>query len=98
MSCKQGQNGAGKSTLVKVLAGVHPPTHGEAFIFGLDIRHNQQELQKITGVCPQVSFVVIDVVLPSAPDTQPNLDLRTTCCGPSSPPASTCSCMQISKA
>lgn len=40
-----GTNGAGKSTLIKTLTGVHPPTYGEAFIFGLDIR---QDIAKVT--------------------------------------------------
>ena len=45
--------GAGKSTLIKTLTGIHPPTHGEAFIFGLDIREDVAQLQKLMGSCPQ---------------------------------------------
>ena len=48
-----GTNGAGKSTFIKTLTGIHPPTHGEAFIFGLDVRKDMAKLQKIMGCCPQ---------------------------------------------
>ncbi|MBF2735904.1 MAG: sugar ABC transporter ATP-binding protein [Betaproteobacteria bacterium AqS2] len=35
--CLLGDNGAGKSTLIKILAGVHKPTHGEVFFEGRPI-------------------------------------------------------------
>ena len=56
-----GHNGAGKSTLIKTLTGLHPPTHGEAFIFGLDIREDVANLQKIMGVCPQDDLLWLEL-------------------------------------
>ena len=53
MAFLTGHSGAGKSTLIKTLTGIHPPTHGEAFIFGLDIREDVAHLQKLMGSCPQ---------------------------------------------
>ena len=32
--CLLGDNGAGKSTLIKILSGVHQPTHGEILVDG----------------------------------------------------------------
>lgn len=48
-----GTNGAGKSTFISILTGIHSPTHGEAFIFGLDVKADMAKLQKIMGCCPQ---------------------------------------------
>jgi simple sugar transport system ATP-binding protein len=36
--CLLGDNGAGKSTLIKILSGVHRPTHGEILIDGVPVR------------------------------------------------------------
>ena len=38
---------------MKVLLGVHPPTHGEAFIFGLSVRDDLSAIQEVMGCCPQ---------------------------------------------
>lgn len=51
--CVLGHNGAGKTTLMKVLNGVHPPTHGEAFIFGMSVREDLSAIQDVMGCCPQ---------------------------------------------
>ena len=36
--CLLGDNGAGKSTLIKILSGVHQPTHGEILVDGVTVR------------------------------------------------------------
>jgi simple sugar transport system ATP-binding protein len=36
--CLLGDNGAGKSTLIKILSGVHQPTHGEILIDSVPVR------------------------------------------------------------
>ena len=35
--CLLGDNGAGKSTLIKILSGVHRPTHGEILVDGVPV-------------------------------------------------------------
>jgi ABC-2 type transport system ATP-binding protein len=34
-----GPNGAGKTTLISILTGLYPPTKGNAWVAGFDIRH-----------------------------------------------------------
>ena len=34
-----GPNGAGKTTLISMLTGLYPPTKGNAWVAGFDIRH-----------------------------------------------------------
>eukprot|EP00928_Gymnodinium_smaydae_P027673 TRINITY_DN2131_c0_g7_i1.p1 TRINITY_DN2131_c0_g7~~TRINITY_DN2131_c0_g7_i1.p1 ORF type:complete len:2102 (+),score=387.98 TRINITY_DN2131_c0_g7_i1:35-6307(+) len=51
--CLLGQNGAGKSTTISVLTGLHPMTHGEAFVKGHSIRTSMSTIQAMMGVCPQ---------------------------------------------
>ena len=36
-----------------MLIGVHPPTHGDAFVFGYSVRDDLSELQAVMGTCPQ---------------------------------------------
>ena len=53
-----GRNGAGKSTTLRVLAGVLPPTGGEARIMGLDIRRERQQVKERVGYCPDVGGLI----------------------------------------
>lgn len=48
-----GQNGAGKSTLLSMLTGRTEPTHGTAFVAGLDVRDSMAAIQLRLGVCMQ---------------------------------------------
>lgn len=52
---------AGKSTLIKTLIGIHPPTHGAAFIFGLDVTVDVADLQRIMGVCAQDDLLWLEL-------------------------------------
>jgi ABC-2 type transport system ATP-binding protein len=48
-----GPNGAGKSTLVKILTTILAATSGEAWVAGLDVKKNQNEVRAKIGVALQ---------------------------------------------
>lgn len=48
-----GPNGAGKTTTISILCGLFPPTHGEVFIDGMELRSNLDNIKHIIGVVPQ---------------------------------------------
>jgi ABC-2 type transport system ATP-binding protein len=49
-----GPNGAGKSTTIKMLTTLLPPSSGDAFIDGLSITKQSNEVRKIIGYVPQL--------------------------------------------
>ncbi len=53
-----GRNGAGKSTTMRVLAGVVPPSEGEVFLDGHDLRRDTLAAKRSTGYCPDVGGLV----------------------------------------
>lgn len=48
-----GPNGAGKSTTMRMIACRTPPTSGELFVEGLDVRLRGREIRSMIGVVPQ---------------------------------------------
>jgi ABC-2 type transport system ATP-binding protein len=52
-----GPNGAGKTTTISMLATLLKPDAGEAFIFGRDIRREQQVVRQLLGVTAQFASV-----------------------------------------
>ena len=53
-----GRNGAGKSTTLRVLAGVLPPTGGEARVAGLDVARDPAGAKAQVGYCPDVGGLI----------------------------------------
>lgn len=53
-----GRNGAGKSTTMRVLAGVVPPTAGQAFVAGHDVHTETLRVKQLVGYCPDVGGLV----------------------------------------
>ena len=56
-----GSNGAGKTSTMKILYGSSPPTLGNAWIFGMNIRTQMRDIRKILGVCPQFDVLFPDL-------------------------------------
>ena len=48
-----GTNGAGKSTTFAMLTGATAPTSGDALLHGLSSRHEQPQIRRQLGYCPQ---------------------------------------------
>lgn len=48
-----GPNGAGKSTIISMLAGLLPPTGGDIFIDGLELRTHMNAIKARVGLVPQ---------------------------------------------
>ncbi|HZS06834.1 MAG TPA: ABC transporter ATP-binding protein [Blastocatellia bacterium] len=48
-----GPNGAGKTTLIHTLLGFHPPSSGQARIFGRDIATDARQVRALVGYMPE---------------------------------------------
>jgi ABC-2 type transport system ATP-binding protein len=48
-----GPNGAGKTTTIRILTGLAEATSGKAYINGLDIAKNRDEISRLTGYLPE---------------------------------------------
>lgn len=58
-----GPNGAGKSTTMKVLACLLKPDSGQAFVDGLDVTKDGDQIRKILGYMPDVLGVYDDLTV-----------------------------------
>mmetsp|Transcript_29723 Transcript_29723/g.41840 ORF Transcript_29723/g.41840 Transcript_29723/m.41840 type:complete len:760 (-) Transcript_29723:149-2428(-) len=55
--CFLGHNGAGKSTLQKILSGCTTVTEGDAFVCGLSVKYQIDEIRQMIGYCPQFDIL-----------------------------------------
>jgi ABC-2 type transport system ATP-binding protein len=53
-----GRNGAGKSTTMRVLAGVVPPSSGEAMVSGINVQRDPLRVKQATAYCPDIGGLV----------------------------------------
>eukprot|EP01135_Chromosphaera_perkinsii_P003153 Nk52_evm42s236 gene=Nk52_evmTU42s236 len=52
-----GHNGAGKTTTMSILCGLYTPTSGTAYVNGMDIATDMDEIRKNVGICPQYNVL-----------------------------------------
>ncbi|XP_062196627.1 ABC transporter A family member 7-like [Phragmites australis] len=48
-----GPNGAGKTSFISMMIGLVPPTSGAAYVHGMDIKTDMDDIYTNMGVCPQ---------------------------------------------
>lgn len=58
-----GPNGAGKTTLIRMITAVSPPTAGEIYVFGRDLKSHSREIKAMLGVVPQVDNLDPDLTV-----------------------------------
>lgn len=58
-----GPNGAGKSTTMRILAGVFPPSQGEATIAGYDVVREPLRARSVVGYFPERVSLYVDMVV-----------------------------------
>ncbi len=53
--------GVMKTTTINMLTGQVPPSHGDALIYGLSIKHEMNKIRQMMGVCPQFDVLWDDL-------------------------------------
>jgi len=58
-----GPNGAGKTSLIRMIIAVSPPTKGDIWVLGKDLRTNCRQVKAILGVVPQMDNLDPDLTV-----------------------------------
>jgi lipooligosaccharide transport system ATP-binding protein len=58
-----GPNGAGKTSLIRMITAVSPPTKGDIWILGNDLRTHSRQVKAIFGVVPQLDNLDPDLTV-----------------------------------
>ena len=58
-----GPNGAGKTSLIRMLTAVSPPTKGDIWVLGNDLRTHSRQVKAILGVVPQLNNLDPDLTV-----------------------------------
>jgi lipooligosaccharide transport system ATP-binding protein len=58
-----GPNGAGKTTLIRMITAISPPTDGEVWVLGKELKSNARQVKASIGVVPQVDNLDPDLTV-----------------------------------
>jgi lipooligosaccharide transport system ATP-binding protein len=58
-----GPNGAGKTSLIRMITAVSPPTAGDIWVLGYDLRTHARQVKAVLGVVPQVDNLDPDLTV-----------------------------------
>jgi len=58
-----GPNGAGKTSLIKMITAVSPPTEGDIWVLGKDLRTHSRQVKAVLGVVPQLDNLDPDLTV-----------------------------------
>jgi len=58
-----GPNGSGKTTMVRMITAVTPPTQGDIWIFGSDLKTHSRQVKAVLGVIPQLDNLDPDLTV-----------------------------------
>jgi len=58
-----GPNGAGKTSLIRMITAVSPPTKGDIWVLGNDLRTHSRQVKAVSGVVPQLDNLDPDLTV-----------------------------------
>jgi lipooligosaccharide transport system ATP-binding protein len=58
-----GPNGAGKTSLVRMITAVSPPTKGDIWVLGKDLKSHSRQVKAVLGVVPQLDNLDPDLTV-----------------------------------
>ena len=58
-----GPNGAGKTSLIRMITAVSPPTRGDIWVLGDDLKTHSRQVKAVLGVVPQVDNLDPDLTV-----------------------------------
>ena len=58
-----GPNGAGKTSLIRMITAVSPPTEGDIYVLGYDIKSHARQVKAVLGVVPQIDNLDPDLTV-----------------------------------
>lgn len=58
-----GPNGAGKTSLIRMITAVSPPTRGDIWVLGRDLRTHSRQVKAVLGVVPQLDNLDPDLTV-----------------------------------
>jgi lipooligosaccharide transport system ATP-binding protein len=58
-----GPNGAGKTSLIRMITAVSPPTQGDIWVDGQDLKKHPREVKAVLGVIPQIDNLDEDLTV-----------------------------------